>query len=58
MNDEQYEQCRRALVPRLTDEFLETLSEAAALTMFDDYEVGGFVAEVYQLAGKELPKPA
>lgn len=45
----------KALRPRLTDEFLATLVEAAELTMFDYIEVDGFVSELFQLAGKEPP---
>lgn len=50
-----HEERIEALRPKLTDEFLSTLAEAAEVTMFDYIEVDGFVSELFQMAGREPP---
>lgn len=45
-----------ALQPKLTDEFLATLVEASKVSLFDDFEVDGFINQLFQIAGKEPPE--
>lgn len=45
-----------ALRPKLTDEFLATLVEAYKISLFDDFEVDGFISQLFQIAGKERPE--
>ena len=55
MTDEEHEEMVAGLRPRLTDEFLATLVDAAEVSLFDDIEVKGFIAQLFQIAGKRLP---
>lgn len=60
MTDDEYEQFIKQkeidLKPRLTDEFLETLLEAAKIDGWsnDFSEIHSFVKNVFDMAGKEL----
>lgn len=58
MNDEEYETLRAALRPRLTNEFLATLVEAAKIdgNSNDWIEIERFVQNTFDIAGKEAPE--
>lgn len=58
MTDEEFEQFEDALRPRLTDEFLATLVEAAKVdgNGSDWIETQNFVRNTFHLAGKEPPE--
>lgn len=57
MTDEEFEALRTSLRPRITDEFLATLVEAAKIDGWsnDFIETNRFVASVFEIAGKEMP---
>lgn len=52
--DAEHDALLEKLRPRLSDEFLATLKDAADLTLCDSMEVDAFVAEVFHWAGKEV----
>ena len=57
MMPEQFTQREKALIPRLTDEFLSTLLEAVRVDGWSsDYvETSQFVGNLFNLAQKEIP---
>lgn len=57
MNETQLAELQASLRPRLTDEFLATLAEAAKVDgwMTDYIETSRFVRNVFEMAGKEPP---
>lgn len=57
MTDEEHEALCAKLRPRLTNEFLATLVEAARIDghSTDWVELKGFLQNVFDIAGKEAP---
>lgn len=54
--DEEKRALEEKLRPRLTDEFLATLADAAEISLGDQIAVDGFVIELFEIAGKEPPE--
>lgn len=56
MTDEEYKVLQAKLRPRLTDEFLATLVEAARVDGDSDWnETQSFIQNVFEMAGKDVP---